>query len=102
MRIKEAKSASKKYNLEGYMVDSQKMGSGVSSGGQRIDYHGSWAGNSTEESPLPLSDKRKRYISAEGAGSETDYEDTSEKVKAMQDKSVSQVKKHPMKPLYRN
>ena len=84
------------------MADSQKMGSRVSSGGQRIDSHSSWAGSSSKESPLPLGDKRKQYVSAEGAGSETSYEDTAEAIKAGQEAGISKAKARPLKPNYRN
>ncbi len=84
------------------MMDSQKKGSKASSGGQRIDDHSSWAGKGGRESVLPVGNKVKTYSSAEGAGSETDYEDTTEKVKAQQQESVRQIKAKPMKPLYRN
>lgn len=83
------------------MEDSQKKGK-ASSGGRRIDDHSSWAGSSSKESPLPMGSKMKQYSSAEGAGSEMDYEDTTEKVKSQQEMGVGKVKSHPMKPLHRN
>lgn len=83
------------------MADSQKQGK-ASSGGQRIDDHSFWAGGPSKESPLPMGSKMKQYTSAEGAGSELDYEDTTEKVKAQQELGASKVKAHPQKPLYRN
>lgn len=83
------------------MANSQKQGK-ASSGGQKIDDHSSWAGSSSKESPLPMQAKMKQYDSAEGAGSEMDYEDTSEKVKAQQMAGVAKAKANPMKPLYRN
>ncbi len=82
-------------------ADSQKQGK-AKSGGQRIDDHSSWMGSSSQESPLPLGGAKVKYeSSAEGAGSEMDYEDTSEKIKAAQMKGVEKIKAHPMKPLYR-
>lgn len=84
------------------MKDSQKKGRG-SSGGQKIDDHAFWAGRSSPGSVFPDGPhKLKMESSAEGAGSEMDYEDTTEKVKAQQMESVKQIKKNPMKPLYRN
>ena len=83
------------------MADSQKMGK-ASSGGQRIDDHSFWAGGSSKESPMPMNSKMKQETSAEGAGSEMDYEDTTEKLKAQQMAGVGKIKAHPMKPLYRN
>ncbi len=84
------------------MADSQKMGK-ASSGGQRIDDHSFWAGGPGKNMVLPDGGaKTKAESSAEGAGSEMDYEDTTEKVKAQQMASVGKIKGHPMKPLYRN
>lgn len=83
------------------MADSQKQGK-ASSGGQRIDDHSFWAGGPSKESPLPMNSKMKQYTSAEGAGSEMDYEDTTEKVKAQQELGTKKVKAHPQKPLYRH
>lgn len=83
------------------MADSQKMGR-ASSGGQRIDDHSFWAGKGANGSVFPMGAKVKNESSAEGAGSELDYEDTTEKIKAQQMKGVSQAKAHPMKPLHRN
>lgn len=83
------------------MADSQKKGRAMS-GGQRIDDHSSWAGSSSKESPLPMNSKMKQFSSAEGAGSEMDYEDTTEKVKSQQMEGVKQIKGRQMKPLYRN
>lgn len=83
------------------MADSQKKGKAMS-GGQRIDDHSFWAGSASKESPMPMNSKMKQYNSAEGAGSEMDYEDTTEKVKAQQVMGVGKIKAHPMKPLYRN
>lgn len=84
------------------MEDSQKKGRG-SSGGQRIDDQSFWGGKVlSNDSVLPIGNKRKEYSSAEGAGSELDYEDTTEKIKEMQDISVKKIKAHPLKPTYRN
>ncbi len=83
------------------MEDSQKKGKG-SSGGQRIDDHSFWAGKGSNGSVFPMGAKVKKESSAEGAGSEMDYEDTTEKIKAQQVMGVGKVKAHPMKPLHRN
>jgi len=84
------------------MVDSQKMGR-ASSGGQRIDDHSFWAGSKGKDSVFPDGPhKTKTESSAEGAGSEMDYEDTTEKVKAQQQACVGKIKGRPMKALYRN
>ena len=83
------------------MADSQKMGK-ASSGGRRIDDHSSWMGKGSNGSVFPMGAKVKNESSAEGAGSEMDYEDTTEKVKAQQVAGVGKIKGRPMKPLYRN
>lgn len=82
-------------------ADSQKMGK-ASSGGQRIDDHSFWAGGKSKGSVFPEGVKTKNESSAVGAGSEMDYEDTTEKVKAQQVAGVNKVKAYPMKPLHRN
>lgn len=71
-------------------------------GGQKINDHKAWMGGPSKESPLPMGSKMKQYISAEGAGAEMDYEDTTEKVKAQQVMGASKAKARPQKPLYRN
>ncbi len=83
------------------MADSQKMGK-AKSGGQRIDDHSSFAGSSSKQSVLPVGNKVKTYTGAEGAGSEMDYEDTTEKIKSQQDMGIGKVKARPVKPGYRN
>ena len=83
------------------MADSQKKGK-ASSGGQRIDDHSFWAGKGSNGSVFPMGAKVKGESSAEGAGSELDYEDTTEKIKAQQVMGVGKAKAHPMKPLHRN
>ena len=73
------------------------------SGGQRIDDHSFWAGKKGKDTVFPDGPhKTKEEHSAEGAGSEMDYEDTTEKIRAQQVEGVRKVKAHPMKPLYRN
>jgi hypothetical protein len=70
------------------------------SGGMRIDDHSFFGGSGSPK--FPVGNKTKEMSSAEGAGSEMDYEDTSEKIKSQQVAGVNKVKSHPMKPLYRN
>ncbi len=84
------------------MADSQKMASGAKSGGQRIDDHSFFAGGMSKDSVLPKGVHTKHYSSAEGAGSETDYEDTSEAIKSVQERNKSKAKAHPQKQGYRN
>ena len=72
------------------------------SGGQLLKDHSFWAGKGSKESVFPLSAKMKQYSSAEGAGAENDYEDTSEKIKAQQMANEAKAKARPLKPNYRN
>jgi hypothetical protein len=84
------------------MADDQKKGRAMS-GGQRIDDHSFWAGGKGSGSPFPDGPhKLKAESSAVGAGSEMDYEDTTEKIKAQQMKGVGKIKGRPMGPLERN
>ncbi len=83
------------------MADSQKEGK-AKSGGRRIDSHEFWAGKAGKDMVMPQGVHTKSESSAEGAGSEMDYEDTTEKIKAQQVMGVNKVKAHPMKPLNRN
>lgn len=86
------------------MADSQKMGSNVMSGGQRIDDHSFWAGSKGKSSVFPDGPhKTKDESSAEGSGSVMKYEDTTEAIRAAQVEGNKKVKAHPMKqPGYRN
>lgn len=86
------------------MVDSQKMGSKVMSGGQRIDNHAWWGGAAGKSSVFPDGPhKTKDESSAEGAGSLLKYEDTTQAIRATQVEAVKQAKSRPMKqPGYRN
>lgn len=83
------------------MVDSQKMGSRVSSGGQRIDDHANWTGKAGRGVVYADGAKTRSISDQEGSGSVMRYEDTEGAIKSVQDKSVSQAKKHPMRPGYR-
>jgi hypothetical protein len=72
-------------------------------GGQRIDDHSSWMGGKGKDTVFPGGPyKTKNEASAEGAGSEMDYEDTTEKIRAQQVMGVNKIKARPEKPLYRN
>jgi len=71
-------------------------------GGQKIDDHSFWAGGKSKESVFPMNAKMKQYTSAEGAGAENDYEDTTEKIKEQQMNGDKKIKAHPLKPTYRN
>ncbi len=85
------------------MADSQKMGSKVHSGGQRIDDHSFWAGSKSKDSVFPKGVHTKDESSAEGAGSLPKYEDTTERIKSAQVAGVGKIKGHQGKlPEYRN
>jgi hypothetical protein len=72
-------------------------------GGKRIDDHSSWMGGPGKNAVFPDGPhKTKVETSAEGAGHEADYEDTTEKVRAQQVAGANKIKDRPMKPLYRN
>jgi len=72
-------------------------------GGQKIDDHSFWAGSKGKSSVFPDGPhKSKMESSAEGAGAENDYEDTTEKIRSQQVEGVDKIKARPMKPLYRN
>ena len=86
------------------MEDSQKKGSGVISGGQRIDDHSFWAGKGSAGSVFPDGPhKVKMESSAEGAGSVPKYIDTTEAIRKQQTDGTKQIKGHQGKlPEYRN
>jgi flagellar hook assembly protein FlgD len=86
------------------MEDSQKKGSGVVSGGQRIDDHSSWMGAASKGSVFPDGPhKVKMESSAEGAGSLPKYEDTTERIRAVQVEGSKKAKAHQGRlPEYRN
>lgn len=82
-------------------ADSQKHGRG-NSGGQRIDDHSFWAGGKGKDSVFPDGPhKTKDESSANHAGSEMDYEDTTEKIRAQQNIGAGKIKGHAQKPLHR-
>lgn len=73
------------------------------SGGQRIDDHSFWAGKSGKDSRFPDGPhKTKDESSAEGAGSISRYEDTTEAIKSAQVMGEKKAKSHPLKTGYRN
>jgi hypothetical protein len=83
-------------------VDSQKQASKVVSGGMRIDDHKFFAGSGSPRFP-DGPHKTKDESSAEGAGSVSKYEDTTEAIRTTQVAQVGKIKGHPMKqPGYRN
>lgn len=73
-----------------------------SSGGQRIDDHHFWAGAKSKDSVFPKGVHTKDESSAEGAGSQLVYEDTTEKIRAQQVVANGKIKSHMHKPGTRN
>lgn len=72
------------------------------SGGQRIDDHGFWAGKKGKDSVFPDGPhKTKDESSAEGFGSLSHYEDTTEAIKSQQMMNKKKVHGHPQKPGHR-
>lgn len=69
---------------------------------RKINDHSSWMGGASKGSVFPEGVKVKKEMSAEGAGKMARYADTSEAVKAEQDKNISKAKAHPMKDGYRH
>jgi len=70
--------------------------------GRKINDHSFWAGGPGKDSVLPDGPhKVKAETSAEGAGSISKYEDTTEAIRAQQVMGDKKVKSHPMKAGYR-
>lgn len=69
--------------------------------GRRIDDHSSWVGKGSKGSVFPEGVKTKNESSAEGAGSLSKYEDTTETIKSQQEMGINKAKAHPMKPGHR-
>ena len=70
------------------------------SGGQKINDFGGYP--HTSEMAMKSKNSLKTFTSAEGAGKETEYEDTDAMIKSQQEKGVSKAKGHPLKATYRN
>jgi hypothetical protein len=70
------------------------------SGGQKINDFGGMP--HTSDMAMKSKNSVKHYSSVEGAGKETEYEDTDAAIKSQQEKGVSKAKGHPLKPSYRN
>ena len=67
---------------------------------RHINEHGNWIGAGSGN--LPVGVKMKEYTSAEGAGAVSNYEETSEDIKGMQEMGIKKIKGHSSKPGYRN
>lgn len=83
------------------MSEKQRTASGKS-GGMRIDDHKAFMGMGNKEHVLPKGVHVKSYESADSAGSEMEYEETSDQVRSVQEMGEKKAKSHPMKPGYRN
>lgn len=71
--------------------------------GRRIDDHSSWIGAKGKDAVFPDGPhKTKSESSAEGFGSLSHYEDTTETIKSQQEMSKKKVHGHPQKPGHRN
>lgn len=71
--------------------------------GRRIDDHSFWAGGKGKDSVFPDGPhKCKVESSAEGFGSLSHYEDTTEAIKSTQVAAKGKVHSHPHKPGTRN
>lgn len=71
-------------------------------GGQRIDDHSFWAGSRSKESVFPKGVHTKEENSAEGAGAEHEYEDTTAAIHRTQEDAKMKAKGRPLKSGYRN
>lgn len=71
-------------------------------GGQKIDDHSFWGGSKSKGSVFPEGNKVKMESSAEGAGKESYYEDTTAAIKSAQDMGVGKAKSHMPKDNYRH
>jgi hypothetical protein len=68
---------------------------------RRIDDHAFWAGGKSKGSVFPEGAKTKEEHSAEGAGAEHEYEDTTDAIERVQKAGASKAKAHPLKSGYR-
>ena len=71
-------------------------------GGQRIDSHEFWAGSRSKGSVFPDGSKVKLESSAEGAGKESYFEDTTAAIKSAQDMGAGKARSHGVKDNYRH
>lgn len=71
-------------------------------GGKRIDDHSFWAGKKSKSSVFPMGVHTKEESSADSAGTENDYEDTTEAIRSQQEMGTGKAKSHPLKSGYRN
>ena len=72
------------------------------SGGQKIDDMSNWTGKAKAGEVFADGAKCKEYSSAMGAGSLSKYEDTTEAIKATQEKCQEKIRALPPKAGFRN
>jgi len=70
--------------------------------GRRIDDHSFMGMQPGKDNPLPNGCHMKHYESAMGAGDVSQYQDTTEQVKGLQNANISKMKKHAQPPMNRN
>ena len=71
--------------------------------GRKINDHSAgFMGSKTKDSVLPMGVKFKDESSAEGAGELSTYEDTTDKIKGVQEATKGKLKSHMPKAGYRN
>jgi len=70
------------------------------SGGQKINDFGGYP--HTSEMAMKSKNSLKSFTSAEGAGKESEYEDTDAMIKKQQEMNTSKAKARPLKSGYRN
>jgi hypothetical protein len=70
------------------------------SGGQKIKDFGGYP--HTSEMAMKSKNSLKTFTSAEGAGAENDYEDTTEAIRKSQVENASKAKARPLKSGFRN
>jgi hypothetical protein len=69
-------------------------------GGRKINDHSSWIGKGSDGTVFPMGCKLKGEDSAEGVGSVSKYEDTTEAIKGVQEMNKKKVQGHAQKPGY--
>ena len=70
--------------------------------GRRIDDHKFWAGGRTKDSVFPKGVHSVDVEDVPGGGKVLVYEDTSHAIAEQQREGVKQIRKHPLKPHYKN
>lgn len=74
----------------------------IMSRAMKINDRSSWIGGASKGSVFPEGVKLKAESSANGAGELSNYQDTTEAIKAKQMAGEAKIKSHPVKPGYTN